>query len=112
MAQISNSPRWTEAVMAAQFDAVATQFIERAREALPHSDASNIYWAFHFLLGAMITTFAETGRIDRLSGGLCRSADLDTIYAQMIPFLAAGFRAICGSAEYGTEKNRLTGEHP
>ena len=98
--------------MAAQFDSVATRFIEQTRQALPHSDTSNIYWAFHFLLGAMITTFAETGRIDRLSGGLCRSADLDTIYAQMIPFLAAGFRAICGSAEEGTEINKLTGEYP
>jgi len=112
MAQIANSPRWTEAVMAAQFDVVASRFIEQTRQALPHSDTSNIYWAFHFLLGAMITTFAETGRIDRLSGGLCRSADLDAIYAQMIPFLAAGFRAICGSAEKGTEKTKLTGEYP
>lgn len=95
IAQIANSPRWTDVVMASQFDAVATQFIERTKQAMPQSDERDIYWAFHFLLGAMMLTFAETGRIDGLSGGLCQSADLDTIHAKMIPFLAAGFSAIC-----------------
>jgi len=98
VAQIANSPRWTEAVMAAQFDPVARVFIDKAKTALPGSDPRDVYWGFHFLLGAMITTFAETGRIDRLSDGLCRSADLDTIQAKMIPFLAAGFRAVCAAS--------------
>ncbi len=102
IAQIANSPRWAEVVMSSQFDSVAIQFIERTKQALPYSDDRNIYWAFHFLLGAMIMTFAETGRIDKLSGGLCRSDDLDTIHAKMIPFLAAGFEAIC-VAEHVTD---------
>ena len=97
IAQIANSPRWTEVVMASQFDEVATKFIERTKLALPHSDERNIYWAFHFLLGTMMMTFAETQRIDSLSGGRCQSADLDTIHAKMIPFLAAGFQALCGA---------------
>lgn len=95
IAQVANSPRWTELVMSSQFDPVADLFIQRLRVVLPHGDVKNIYWGFHFLLGAMITTFAETGRIDRLSDGLCRSAELGTIHAKMLPFLAAGFRAIC-----------------
>lgn len=98
VAQIANSPRWTDSVMATHFDPVARLFIEKATQALPGSAAQEIYWGFHFLLGAMTTTFAETGRIDQLSGGACRSDDLDTIHARMIPFLAAGFRAICGPA--------------
>lgn len=95
IAQIANSPRWTEAVMASQFDPVAALFIERIEATLPGSDARDIYWGFHFLLGAMVTTFAETGRIDRLSQGICRSSDLDTIQQKMVPFLAGGFRALC-----------------
>lgn len=97
VAQIANSPRWTDSVMASQFDPVARLFIDKVRLALPGSATPDIYWGFHFLLGAMTTTFAETGRIDQLSQGLCRSDDLDTIHARMIPFLAAGFRAICAS---------------
>ena len=95
IAQIANSPRWTEVVMASQFDPVARLFIDKAKLMLPLSTEGDVYWAFHFLLGAMVTTFAETGRIDRLSDGRCRSSDLDVIHAKMVPFLAAGFRAIC-----------------
>ena len=95
IAQIANSPRWTEEVMSTQFDPVAAQFVERTRRALPVANRRDVYWGFHFLLGAMIFTFAETGRIDRLSGGLCRAGDLDTVHDKMVPFLAAGFRALC-----------------
>jgi hypothetical protein len=90
--------------MASQFDPVASLFIEKTRSVLPAADVRDIYWAFHFLLGAMIMTFAETGRIDRLSAGACRSADLDSIQAKMVPFLAAGFRAICIDAQSFEEK--------
>ncbi|MFT4580467.1 MAG: AcrR family transcriptional regulator [Gammaproteobacteria bacterium] len=98
IAQIANSPRWTEVVMVTQFDPVARLFIDKAKLVLPSCEENDVYWAFHFLLGAMMTTFAETGRIDRLSRGRCRSSDLDVIHAKMVPFLAAGFRAICDSS--------------
>ena len=95
LAQISNSPRWTTVVMSTQFDPVAQTFVSCIKEALPNSDEKNIYWGFHFLLGAMTLTFAETGRIDRLSQGLCRSTSLEEIQRAMVPFFAAGFRKIC-----------------
>ena len=95
VAQISNSPRWTHVVMSAQFDPVARSFVSCIKEALPDCDDRNIYWGFHFLLGAITLTFAETGRIDRLSGGLCRSTELEEIQSAMVPFFAAGFRKIC-----------------
>jgi len=40
-------------------------------------------------------TFAETGRIDRLSSGLCHSSDYDAVRDRMAPFAAAGFRRVC-----------------
>lgn len=95
IAQTANSPRWTADIMSAEFDPVAGEFIERVRVCFPGADPTDVYWAFHFLLGAMTLTFAETGRIDRLSGGLCTTSDLDAIHARMVPFLAAGFRALC-----------------
>lgn len=96
IAQTANSPRWTADVMAAEFDPVARAFIARVEQVFPRASADDIYWSFHFLLGAMTITFAETGRIDELSSGHCLTADLDAIHARMIPFLAAGFRALCG----------------
>jgi AcrR family transcriptional regulator len=98
IAQTANSPRWTAEVMSAEFDPVARLFIERVRRLYPQARAADVYWGFHFLLGAMTITFAETGRIDVLSGGACDTRDLDAIHARMIPFLAAGFRALCAPA--------------
>ena len=94
VAHLANSQRWTRVVMATQFDPVAKTFIAGMRRALPQTDVRDLYWGFHFMLGAMTMTFAETGRIDGLSGGRCKSSALDTIYARMIPFLAAGFRQL------------------
>lgn len=96
IAQTANSARWTRAVMSTHFDPVAQRFIAGMRSALPDAAVEDIYWGFHFLLGAMTLTFAETGRIDVLSGGRCRADDLETIYARMIPFMAAGYRALAG----------------
>ena len=95
IAQISNSSRWTKLVMSAQFDPISRSFVKHMQKALPAAKVDNIYWGFHFLLGAMTFTFAETGRIDMLSGGICKSTDLAIICEKMTPFLAAGFRAIC-----------------
>jgi hypothetical protein len=36
-----------------------------------------------------------TGRIDRLSNGLCRSDDVEALRGRMIAYAAAGFRAVC-----------------
>lgn len=94
IAQTANSARWTRAVMSAHFDPVAQRFIAGMRAALPTAAVEDLYWGFHFLLGAMTLTFAETGRIDVLSEGRCRADDLETIYARMIPFMAAGYRAM------------------
>ena len=91
VAQIANSQRWTETIMRSQFDPVAEAFIKGAKKALPGADLKDLYWGFHFMLGAMTMTFAETGRIDVLSKGRCKSSALDKIYARMVPFLAAGF---------------------
>lgn len=98
IAQTANSARWTQAVMSAQFDPVAELFIAGMRRALPAAAPRDLYWGFHFLLGALTMTFAETGRIDLLSRGLCRDSELDAIYARLIPFMAAGYRALAGAA--------------
>jgi AcrR family transcriptional regulator len=95
IAQITNSPRWQPDIVAQEFDPVARVFIERIMRIFPGAREDDLYWGFYFLLGAMTITFAETGRVDSLSAGRFKATDLDAIHARMIPFLAAGFRALC-----------------
>ncbi|HYH67652.1 MAG TPA: hypothetical protein VD866_23345 [Urbifossiella sp.] len=49
---------------------------------------------YHLLSGAISVTWARTGRIDRLSGGLCRSDDFEAVKQRLAKFAAAGFLAI------------------
>jgi len=98
VAQVNNSPEWAPVLMTQHFDPLVEKFIAVLREALPGCAACEIYWGYQFLTGALTLTFAETGRIDRLSGGLCKSSDLDSVHERLAPFVAAGFQALCGSS--------------
>lgn len=66
------------------FDEVVQQFIDLLQKANPSLSRTQLYWFYHMLSGAITVTWARTGRIDRLSDGLCRSDDFDTIAEQMI----------------------------
>ncbi len=95
VAQVNNSPEWGPVLMTEHFDPLVERFIAVMREALPGCDAREIYWGYQFLTGALTLTFAETGRIDKLSGGLCRSSDLDGVHQRLARYVAAGLRALC-----------------
>jgi len=95
IAQINNSPDQGGVLMSRYFDPLVSRFIEALRKALPDCDETDLYWSYHFLSGALTLTFAETGRIDNLSGGICKSTDVAAINERMHVFLAAGFKALC-----------------
>jgi hypothetical protein len=83
-------------MMSQHFDHIVHIFIDALRRSLPGSTDRELYWAYHFLSGALTLTFAETRRIDNLSNGLCHSTDLDAVHERLVPFCTAGFRALCG----------------
>jgi AcrR family transcriptional regulator len=99
VAQVNHSPEFGPQMMARHFDPVVERFVGVVRQALPHCPAREIYWGYQFLAGALTLTFAQTGRIDRLSGGLCRAGDLDGVHARLAPFVAAGLRALCARTQ-------------
>ncbi|MHA7815930.1 MAG: TetR/AcrR family transcriptional regulator [Pseudohaliea sp.] len=96
IAYINNSPYWGPKMMSHLFDALVQEFIAALAKALPGARREDLYWCYHNLSGALTLTLAQTRRIDNLSGGLCRSEDLQAAYDHMIPFVAAGFREVCG----------------
>jgi hypothetical protein len=77
------------------FDPVALALVEVLKKAMPGTSEERIFWGFHFASGAMTHNLARTGRLDRLSGGLCSSDDFHSIKQHMVTFMAAGFKAIC-----------------
>lgn len=95
VAQTNANPTFGGETMARYFDPAIHRLIEAVRLVLPGARDVDLYWAWHNLSGALTLTLGETGRIDRLSGGQCRSGDLDTACDYMVRFAAAGFRAVC-----------------
>ncbi len=96
VAYINNSPVWGKELMSKHFDPLVKRFLDALRKALPEAKEEQIYWCYNYLSGALTLTFAQTGRIDKLSDGLCRSSDFKAAYDHMIPFIAAGFHRVCG----------------
>ena len=96
VAQTNANPTFGGETMARYFDPAIHRLIELIKQVLPGSREVDLYWAYHMLSGALTLTLGETGRLDRLSGGLARSGDLETAGEYMVTFAAAGFRACCG----------------
>ena len=69
--------------------------IDLLKRALPGCDEADIFWGYHFVTGALMLTLARTGRIDKLSGGLCHSEDFVAVKERMARFMAAGFLSVC-----------------
>lgn len=95
VAQVNNTPAWGGETMGKTFDTVIHRLIDALRKALPGADEKDLYWSYHFLSGALTLTLSQTGRIDRLSDGVCRSGDFAAIHARMVPFIASGFERLC-----------------
>ena len=102
IAYINNSPYWGEKMMSKLFDKLVLEFIDALRRALPGARDEDLFWCYHNLSGALTLTLAQTGRIDKLSGGRCRSSDFRAAYDHMIPFTAAGFREVCAAGRRGS----------
>jgi len=94
VALVNNTPAWGGETMHRFFDPVVQQLIETLRAALPDAELRDLYWAYQFLTGAMMLTLSETGRIDQLSDGLCRSTDLEAVRARLYAWCAAGLEQI------------------
>jgi len=98
IAYVNNSPEFGPLMMTRHFDPLVERFIAVTREALPDCPPREIYRGYQFLTGALTLTFAETGRIEQLSGGLCRASALDSVHERLAPYVAAGIRALCARA--------------
>lgn len=95
IAWVGNMHDWGGEVMTRSFDPVINRLLEVINRALPDASMEDLYWAYHFLSGALILTASGTDRLERLTGGLCNSDDIAAIEPRMVEYAAAGFRRVC-----------------
>lgn len=94
-AQVANTPQWGAELMDQHFDPVVLKLLGLLRKSLPACAPEDIFWGYHFVTGALMLTLARTGRIDKLSDGMCKSDDFAAVKERMASFMAGGFISIC-----------------
>lgn len=104
VAYVNNTPGWGGRLMAEHFDPLIRKFLDALRVSLPGMSEKDLYWGYHCFSGAITLVLAQTGRIDFLSGGLCKSVDLADACEHMIPFITGGFEASRRAAPAGKPK--------
>jgi len=80
-------------ILSRAFDESSRAFLAALEAELPELPASELAWRFHFLLGTMVYTMADSGRIQSLTQNALNPRDGTQTLAHLVPFLAAGFRA-------------------
>ncbi len=83
-------------MMDLHFDPVVLKLIGILKKALPGCSDADIFWGYDFVTGAFMHVLGRTGRIDRLSSGICKSDDFEAVKDRLAGFMAAGFIALCG----------------
>ena len=82
-----------ERMLSELFDDSTVRFVEALCECLPDLPERDIYFRFHYLLGAMTYTMSGLNRVNALSGGRYDPAKGPGSLDQLVAFLTAGFRA-------------------
>ena len=80
------------------FDPVLHGYVRALRRAFPRSSPGDLYAAFYFLEAGLVYVTANTGGIDRLSGGALRSRDFAHLLPRLVRFFSAGFRSLAEPA--------------
>lgn len=109
LGQLNNAPLTGEAPVGDYIDPVVPRLIALLRRALPDARDEDLYWCYSFLSGALTLALSETGRIDVISGGLCRSSDIDAVRQRLAAYAAAGLTEVC---RRGDEKSPISPAPP
>lgn len=93
-AQVNNAPGYGAEKMDTYFDPLVLRLIGLLQKALPDAKLEDLFWSFQFTSGAYTLILSRTGRIDRLSDGLCASDDFEAVRERFVTFMAGGLEAL------------------
>lgn len=88
------------------FDPVVHKVIGMLKRIRPDCREEDLYWFYHMLSGAISLSLAETGRIDTLSNGRCKSSDFETIFNRMALIFGAGLEGLEEAGRSNASKSR------
>ena len=78
-------------LLSESFDEGSRRFLAALRDALPHLDETEIGWRFHAMLGIMVYTMANSGRIQALTDGSVDPSDYLAAIDRLLPVVTTIF---------------------
>lgn len=87
--EVSDPKSHDRKVIAEFFDPIAYRVIDALHTAMPDRTIEEINWGYQAMLGVMVYTMADTGRISRLSGGRCDPEDEMTTSTHLVALMKA-----------------------
>ena len=82
-----------EQLVGQNFDQSSKMFVAALSKCLPHLTREDVFWRFHFLLGAIYYTATGPHRVAALTKGVVDPSDPRKTCEQLVRFAAAGFRS-------------------
>jgi len=93
LSRLGDGNRWLD-VLTRHFDSTAQTFLDALHKARPGADRATVVRGFTMMLNLMLATVSQHARLDRLTGGAVRAADLRAAYAPLLRFVVAGFNSV------------------
>ena len=90
---LAESSEQTRELYAIHFNDSSRHFLKALGNTLPELPARDLYWRFHMMLGAMVYTLANPGRIQVLTEDACDPSDPNQALDYLVPMLAQMFCA-------------------
>lgn len=81
-------------VLSRHFDAPAQHFLDALCSAMPDVQRPQIAQAFTMMLHVMLASVGQHERIDRLTKGDLKAADVEATYKPLLRFVTAGFESV------------------
>jgi AcrR family transcriptional regulator len=82
-----------------EFGETLGRFDAALRNALPELPPDQLYWRFHFAMGAMLHTISCGGLLTEYTHGICNYDNPEDVTRRLVAFMAAGMRgAVEGTA--------------
>lgn len=93
IARLCNTPRWGPTI-SRYYDEVTRAYVVELKRTLPEARPASIYNGLNFMVGTMLVACADTGRMERVSGGTHDSRNIELVFEDMLPFLRGGFMSL------------------
>jgi AcrR family transcriptional regulator len=93
VARHANSPEFSK-VIGEHYDPIARHYLNEFARTLPALPQKDLFYAFSFMVGTMVSTVAQPGRVEHLSRRQVKASDVEEAFKRMLPFLSAGFKSL------------------